>query len=318
MKIAILGTSNSAMSCAYADAIRQRHEVINFSVGRVPATFHIRTILNKWTTLAQCDLIILDHYINDVNTYLPRTSAYLPHVQSLYSLLAQLQRPVLNVLFPISDLPFRPEYWYPEYIKQLSSSAGFSCIDLNVWPFTPSSFEDELHLRREVSYAIGIYLLECIANATHQSPRVRGRAPLEYRLVSAKAVACTCNMTTHPFRNSLIDLEYLPITVSTLISDHEMDFASWQPVSIGYLNKTDHISAARLISENSELLFSVGGQGYYHELLPEDFPPARTVLLAPHGEGGEYPSLIGRHGSFFPQDDNPPFNFCDLLFARPV
>ena len=318
MKIAILGTSNSVMARAYVDALRQEHDVLNFSIGRVPAVFHIKTILSAAEKLAKCDVILLDHYVNDINTYLLRASNYLQHVESLYALLGRIGRPVLNILFPISDLAMRAESWYVEYVEKLSCSSGFSYVNLNQCSFSFSSFQDELHLKREISYAFGIYLLGCIENTKYQPPNITRETLLDYRLISARSVAKANHKNCELFSNSLVNLKYLPVNSSVVICDTNNDEAQlWHAISIGYFNKTDDVSGAQFVTRGATVPFSVGGQGYFHELLPAGVIATDELQLVPVKMGESYPSLMGRYGILTPSFCTPTFNFCDLLLARP-
>lgn len=72
MKIVILGTSDSVMGQkGFVRALRQRHEVVNLSAGRVGVAFHLNRIIEHYEMIESADLLIIDHYINDVNGFGP-------------------------------------------------------------------------------------------------------------------------------------------------------------------------------------------------------------------------------------------------------
>lgn len=83
-------------------ALKEQHEVINLSVGRTPVLMHIKTILDKKEEIEQGDILIIDHYINDMMSYAADYgSDYQVYVEDLYKILSSLNINTINLLFPI-------------------------------------------------------------------------------------------------------------------------------------------------------------------------------------------------------------------------
>ncbi|QDG36249.1 hypothetical protein FJN13_16175 [Alteromonas mediterranea] len=67
MKIAILGTSNSVMPNGWVSAIKEFHEVDNYSIGASCAAVHLSSI--KEYDISNYELVIIDSSINDYGHY---------------------------------------------------------------------------------------------------------------------------------------------------------------------------------------------------------------------------------------------------------
>lgn len=76
----------------YASALKEKHEVIKLSVGRTPVTMHLKMIMEKKEEIEQGDVLIIDHYINDMMYYAAvYKEDYLVHMEDLYKLNRQLR-----------------------------------------------------------------------------------------------------------------------------------------------------------------------------------------------------------------------------------
>lgn len=317
MKIAIIGTSNSVMQGGYVKALESRHEVHNLSVGRVAVTYHIKTVLGQASMLSECNLVIIDHYINDVNTYLPRVENYRQHTEALYAHLAALGVPVLNVFFPISDLQSRKDAHYLEFITSRSQQYGFSVIDFNIWPFSNESYQDELHLHREVSFALGVYLSEIIPKLAMKQPVPFSKPITEYKTITADQLANKNNLTKTRFSNSLINIDYVKLNGALNIPVPEsLEHKPWQAISIGYFNTEDTISCAELVSGSYSFPFCAGGDGYFHELLDHGMIITPQAWIKPGESGKNYPALMGRYACTTPTKNSSAFNVCEILLCR--
>ena len=160
MKIVILGTSNSVMGGnGFIKALMLDHEVIQLSSGRVPFFYHIKTIQNNKALIESSDLLLIDHYINDVNFYSEAIGeVYNELCKDFYTFLSSINTRIINVLFPIRDLKERDTLIYYKQIKHLSILHSVSVLDLNEAPFSKHHFSDNIHITHDTSYAFGIVL----------------------------------------------------------------------------------------------------------------------------------------------------------------
>ena len=106
--VAIIGTSNSIMGeRGYVKALRNSFAVDNLSIGRTPIHRHIALLSRQRARLAAADLIILEHYVNDIVFYakafhdMGRFDEYMAHAEKFYRGLAALSLPVVNVFSPV-------------------------------------------------------------------------------------------------------------------------------------------------------------------------------------------------------------------------
>lgn len=130
MKIVILGTSNSIMGeKGYIKALRQRHEVINLSAGRVGLAFHFNRLLEHYQMIEVADLLIVDHYINDIKNFGARLGAqYIADIGTFYDMLRCLNTHVVNLLFPFWPAKLRGLKTCQSQVAAPFTSHRFSAI----------------------------------------------------------------------------------------------------------------------------------------------------------------------------------------------
>ncbi len=157
MNIVVFGSSNSAVSRAYADALSLHHDVSNFSAPGVPVSFHIANFLRHQEALAQADVLIIEHALDDMIVAGNEYQSRLVHIENFYGMLASLGKPVLNLISPALDqLAINAEF--ASTLKALSSRYGFWLLDLNSEAFTERFFASPTSLKRHVSHTFGILL----------------------------------------------------------------------------------------------------------------------------------------------------------------
>ncbi|WP_430459470.1 hypothetical protein ACQUQU_09650 [Thalassolituus sp. LLYu03] len=288
MKIAVIGTSNSVMKGGYVGALRASHDVTNFSSGRVPYYAHVKTLLKNEEQLRQFDLIILDHYINDVNYYVSRMpDSYAERLVDFYALLARLKVPVLNIVFPIVNLSLSKSYWYYEKVKHLSERFDFFTLDLNLVLFEPSMYKDSIHLKKEVSYYFGCWLAGEICFIKWSIPKgIKSREGV-FSLLGEEYLRLQSGVEEYSFSNSLMELNcFLLKETLTLPNSGEI-------VSFGYFNSKESESLHGFTVNGTP--YALFGSLYYHEALSSS---GGEVILEPlFGLNDGVPYLHGR-GAF--------------------
>ena len=110
MKIVVLGTSNSVMgNKGFLQSLSISHEVIQLSSGRVPFYYHVLTLMKHLDVVMEADVVLLDHYVNDVNYYSRMMGDdYHQNLDEFYMSLSSLNVRILNVLFPIFGIENLP------------------------------------------------------------------------------------------------------------------------------------------------------------------------------------------------------------------
>lgn len=160
-KIYILGTSNSVIGVkGYAEALGLRHNVTNRSSGRSSLAYHVCHILQNRVEIEAHDLLIIDHYGNDANFYRGFFGEkYSKYLAMYYQLLATLNVPVLNLMFP------RLTQKYPEVhglVRDIAERHGITSVDLNEAGFRRDHFMDAVHINYHSSYMMGIFLSQAL------------------------------------------------------------------------------------------------------------------------------------------------------------
>lgn len=261
MKIAIIGTSNSVRRNNYASALATEHDVYNLSSGRVPYYAHIKTVLKNTDLLKTMDVIIIDHYINDVNFYsLHMDDNYKERLGLFYGLLAELEVPVLNYLTAIYDLNSEKAYWYYEWTKELSSKFSFNILDLNDVKFPISMYTDSIHLKREVSYFIGLQLSNYLKTEVLQFPLKIDGFKNPFKLVAEKELREFPQCEEYEFTNSLMKINCFRLKGEIKLSNHGV------LLSLGYFNSRDQEYSTGLTINGKN--YSLDGERYYHEAAP--------------------------------------------------
>ncbi|MEZ9657986.1 hypothetical protein [Vibrio sp. 10N.261.52.F3] len=296
MKIIVLGTSNSVIGeKGYIAALRRDHVVINMSSGRVPYYSHIFKILKFKAIIESCDLLIIDHYVNDINLYNDALGEdYKGNIDYFYKLLSCLNVPVINLLFPLKH---GVDENYLEYIKHMSIENNISVIDLNRHAYEDWYFNDPIHLSHRVSYILGMELSSEFKRLGSVE-KSRGGGLEDFPFFYMDTFPCCESIK---YSNSLIDIEYKVVNKEMRISQP----GSIKLISIGYFNPNGH-TAIKINKKN----YSLDGDGYFHEAISKvimgdvSFDIASCI--------SECPNLINKiKGKNI--SSNPP-NITELLF----
>ncbi|MFT6734782.1 MAG: hypothetical protein ACJAS9_002984 [Polaribacter sp.] len=302
-KIGIIGTSNSVTIGGYIDALKFDFEVVNFSSGRVPVFYHIRTFLNYQSLLSDCDYILIDHYVNDYNFYDDNLGPdYIKHIKNFYLMLNSLNKPVINIFFPILNINDHRRY-YDDVLK-LSNGCGFYSLNLNKYNFESTHFTDAIHLLKEVSFFVGLELSNYLDN-NHLKPFYRNSIDeLQYYLVSAADISSQTSVKLHNFNNTLMSFDYVNIDSYVNVRVKENSFL----LSIGYYNPESYISYSVCIDGNS---YTLPGVKYFHESIISN-SLSSSVHLSPVPSGVDVKCLMDR-GPAQQSDSLSCANIVELL-----
>lgn len=285
-KIGVIGTSNSVMISNYIDALKIDFEVVNFSSGRVPVFYHIRTLLSFQAEISSCDYIIIDHYINDYNFYSNKLGAdYIKHIENFYLMLSGLNIPIVNMLFPIFRID--NDTCYYKDVLRLSNEYGFHSLNLNDYDFQKEHFSDSVHLIKEVSFFIGLELSNYLTNNDLDVvSHINLSEEPNYYIVSAKDISTQTTAQLFSFKNSLMSFDYIEVGSNIRIDIRKESVL----VSIGYYNPERNAAYGISIDEHSYVL---SGVKYFHEAILSE-STASTIRLGPLAQEDKAESLMGR------------------------
>ena len=232
MKIVVIGTSNSVKgNKGFIEALRLNHEVIQLSSGRNPFFYHIRTIENNRDIIKSCDLLIIDHYVNDVNFYRNSLGIEYENICKIfYRYLNSLNIYVLNLLFPIKDIQKRETRIYYDFILNLSRANFISVIDLNCYDFPPHYYEDSIHITNDVSYIFGLFLGDLLIDILIDQKLEPDTSFINpFSLINLSSIY-TSNLA-NIYCNKLVNIKYIDVQETFLIKIAETS----RLLSIGYL-----------------------------------------------------------------------------------
>lgn len=287
MKILVVGTSNSVMgNKGYIEALRLEHEVVQLSSGRTPFYSCMKTIVNNKDEIENSDLLVIDHYINDVNFYGDILGdSYREHLDIFYSYLSSLNVNILNLMFPIKNLKDKPSIDLYHQTKSLCEKYDISVLDLNEYDVPKEFYKDEVHLTHDTSYALGLSLNKGFSKCEFERVRAGSVSNFPFYSLLASDLPDSRNETGN-FKNSLINVDYLKLDNEITVHTPEKH----QLVAIGLLrDKTlDGCSGFVLNGEQS----GVNGSGYFLETLEQSVYGEFTIspLFGKH----EVRNMMGR------------------------
>nr|WP_300309185.1 hypothetical protein [Halomonas sp.] len=338
MKVSIIGTSNSVIKNGYTQALREKFEVHNLSSGRNPIFFHIKQLLNNAESLMSSDVIIIDHYVNDINFYCnhyqkkKRINNYFYHINNYYKLLSMLGVPVINVMFPIRFL--KPGDNNHMRIKRISKRYGHNVVDLNETKIEKTHYKDAVHIKPQKSFIFGEHLSEYILNHysksksqnMHHEPSERFRTldslkNSPYMVLSAdKVKSQSDNVSLENFTNSLISLEYLDgaSTGGGIKYALPKAFEDSELLSIGYINLAEKPHGISINDKHGKShRYTLNGKLYYHESFDDPIEIKDLVHIKTHADTsvGQFSNLMGRRSMGPPA---LPANIVELLVHNPA
>lgn len=315
MNIVVIGTSNSVMRNNYVNSLGEAHSVTNLSCGGVSVFFHIMTILKNQEILKNADVVIVDHYINDCNYYHQAIDDYRLHTGNFYKILRLFKKPVINILFPVTEFKLASSWGHCDYVRKLSKEHGFFLLDLNECGFQAGSYADSTHLKRNISYVIGLYLNNILPSLqTADQADVVGALETPYSVITAEEIAKDNKVNISSFKNSLLSVNYLKLQKSRKFVVRNKECR--QLLSIGYFNEINAMNHATLHLPQRDMNFSVNGNLYIHEAFNDRVWIDGDFYLSSLPTGKPYEFLMSREktrqAGFV---ENPvSINVCDLLF----
>jgi len=288
MKIIVVGTSNSVIGIeGFLQSLRLQHEVVQFSSGRTPFFCSLKTIINNKELIESCDLLILDHYINDMNFYrLKYGKEYDKLCDLFYKYLSSLNVDILNLLFPIKDIELRSTKPFYKWVKKLTFKYKLSCLDLNEYKFLPHHFKDQIHLNSNVSYALGIVLGNYL-NFPLFNIKPHGGFCSSMPITIINLPDYDHVNESSSYENRLINIKYVDLNKSITLKRKNSD----RLISLGYL-KPKGIKGMSGIAINENYCYGFSDTGYFHEMI--DSPIYGSLNISPLFGNYDIKNLMGR------------------------
>ncbi|MHC6648229.1 hypothetical protein ACYTPF_16775 [Alteromonas sp. HB246098] len=307
MKIVVVGTSNSVIgNKGFIQSLRLQHEVIQLSCGRVPFFYHLKTLIKNRELVENCDLLILDHYINDVNVYRGILSDEYQHLcEEFYKFLSTLNVNIVNVFFPVIGLRDYKFNSFYDTVLELCHLNSISVIDLNELNFSKGHFKDKIHLSHRTSYFFGIILGGVLASHEYRLKRNRpSGGQCKNNPFSIVNIPEVVGNSTE-FKNDLIHIEYAEIKKEFCV---KCDVRN-KLLAIGYFGlKGAEGSPGCVINKKHKIALS--GYGYFFEAL--DFDSYGDVVISPFFSDSDCLDTLMKRGKV-----DGPFTYLylvDLLF----
>lgn len=287
MRIFVLGTSNSVMTEGYVKALKLKHEVINFSLGRVPCIYHIKVVLEKRKEIENCDILIVEHYINDINHYIKVFGeVHFDYCKDLYEILSCLNVNIINLFYPILGINEHQNNRFYKELLNLSDYYDLETVDLNKLYNEPKYFKDKLHLREDLSFVFGYQLSDILNELPWKTPVGGALIESAYTFLSAKELNIGCENTIKKYTNSLISIDFLDLKNDFYLKMPEASYL----VAIGYFKSREECSG--LVINNSIIVLS--RDGYLVELLDKNINCNSALKIKPLLLKGSYYSLGNR------------------------
>ncbi|WP_176503773.1 hypothetical protein [Cobetia sp. 5-11-6-3] len=299
MKIAVLGTSNSVMKKGYLNEM-QSHKDLNitsYCSGRNPIFFHIKQLLLNINEIKKCDCLIIENYVNDVNYYLPKYSEagldywYIEHVKVFYSLLSLLNKPVLNLMFPIYNIGYRASRYLQ--LKELAKNFGHSVLDLNNVGFGWGAYQDDVHLKPHISAYLSRTIIECCSKVVddfkYSNSDIFDLTKIPYLVVPANAVDGVEEENIETFENTLLKFNYLRLEEHWYEYKIPQRFHGSKLLSLGYYNPKDKPHGIKIKGNEyaSYDVYGLVGKGYYHESLQQPIPVEASFFISGYTSSDE-------------------------------
>lgn len=312
-KIVVIGTSNSVIGRnGFIKSLSLDHEVINLSSGRVPFYCHIQKIQKNKTLIESSDLLIIDHYVNDVGFYADRLKEkYHQECEIFYQLLSTVNTHILNLFFPIQKIANKNLDYYQK-VKQLTKQYNLSFIDLNDYEFKSHYFQNPAHINKKASYILGLSLSKVINVFENDKPYGGKLFSSPFKIIDTDNLA---NFTPHSklktFKNSLVKVDYLDIKEEFTIDNLQ----GMTLKSIGYLAPKNMESKSGL-TINNKYSFGLSSGGYFHESFEQEIVIEDKLTLTPIKSSHlDLPAMMKDRGRVFGEFD---FLFITelLLFAK--
>jgi hypothetical protein len=261
MKIVILGTSNSVMGQkGYVRALRQNHDVVNLSTGRVGVAFHMNRLLEHHAMIEAADLLIVDHYINDINGFGGHLGdGYAADLTVFFDTLRCLNTHVINLMFPFLPKDNMDVRFY-DIAKTGMRDRNLCLVDLNEIDFKRVHHLDEIHLTAGSSYLMGMILAREIARLeTMAKPSGGEILATPFRRYSAADLMPGRPRRTHS--NRLMSFDYLPLDEDIHLPFHVEESL----YGVGYFTPKDHVGHSGIVIGSDRIGLASLPANYFHE-----------------------------------------------------
>lgn len=215
----------------FIEALSIGNDVINRSAGRNTIFYHIYQIVKDRDLIETCDVLLIDHYVNDSFFYKDKLGDdYEYFMDIFYSLLSSLNVHIANIMFPITGEINESVRWI---VREFCERFSISYIDMNELPFRGEHFKDNLHIGRLSSYMLGIFLLSEISGIDEVKP-IGGKVnTLPIRVMTAAKISPDFEVLQFSNRTCSIDYAKLECRVTVPLFDGE------QVISVGYFREQD-------------------------------------------------------------------------------
>lgn len=275
------------MTEGYVKALKTIHDVTNLSLGRVSCIYHIKVILERRLEIESCDLLILDHYINDINKYIKFFGEkHFDYCKDLYALLSTLNVNIINILFPILNIDTHVNVIYYKKILEITSYLKIESIDLNIFFNKPEFFKDKLHLKADLSFKFGVWLNNKIAKVYWGKPKNGLVIENPYFSMKPLYLDKKNKKIIKNYSNSLIDIDYLEIKSDFSLTTNTI----CDLIAIGYIKEFNECQGLNIAGERVVL----SRDGYLVELLDQRINCSSIIYIAPLVEYGSYYALGNR------------------------
>ncbi len=298
MDIVIVGTSNSILGReGFIKALETNHNVKRFAIGRTPLFYSLFTLMEFRSVIENCDLLILDHYINDVNFYEPKFGReYISHLDNFYLYISSLNVNILNILFPIKNIKKRNNLYIYDRVVEHSNNYNMSLIDLNLLDIPDEDYLDDVHISKQLSYFLGVM----IDSELHKFKYSVSGGECKSNPYSSLKVDSLSDVIGDycTLKNSILEVSYVSLKGSFHIDLSE----SKSLFAISYVRPVDTISLSGISINGKMSAFS--GYGYYLETLSE--PVKRRAEISTVKGYHELEALMGR------ETLSGEYEFCGL------
>lgn len=259
-QIYILGTSNSVRgNTGYVQALRLHHDVTNRSSGRNTLVYHIAHILENRQAIEAHDILIIDHQGNDRQFYRRNfEQEYDYYLRTFYQLLATLNVPIVNLMFP------RQADLFPgvgERVRKMADEFRFATIDLYQAKFRSAFFSDKIHINKFTSYMFGLFLSHSLGHSI--PPRPTGGQLTDYPLRLVRAPEVAPDLPVQRFKNSVTNIEYVELD-----RERRLPFLRDETLaSLGYFRAFDQGLNQGFVLDGRPFGVVAEDKGYFHELV---------------------------------------------------
>lgn len=297
-KVYVIGTSNSVIRNGWIEGLKTNKdlEVVNLSRGGSPVFMHIATVMLKRNELENADLIILDHAVNDINCYMPALrDRYLSYIDDLMALVSTLNKPVINMIFPILTLK-KKSYGAQirEYVGRLCKQYGYYLLDFNRYTLNQKYYMDDLHLRREVAFFLGMELTHLFSDIVKNDIPNQSKVKLEqcpYEVLDIQGLKQLNNSNkVKEFKNSLGSFPHIQLRENMRLSN----YSGYSILGLAYFNEPGKTYAFQIGSNHETVArYRACGEKYMVEALPEPILiDGNTTIGKVQGSVKEIPCLL--------------------------